>query len=119
MKKLIIGGLLVATMLAGGAVTAMASSDEHSQFENVPPSAPQGLYDALNKLIIKNWNNLSQENRNYYVSHPDKAPTALFPFGIDTDNCAPKGFPTCEESEYPATYAPTAPLSWQCNTDSD
>lgn len=111
MKKKVIVTIVSAIMLVGG-VTAYAASlnPGAGDLVHVDAKAEPSEYKLNNDKISGNWNALTQEQKNFYVNHKNSAPTAFFPFGIDTTVSRPKGYPTHEKAQNPADYPQTAPL---------
>ncbi len=121
MKKQLILAAIATTMILGGSITAMASNPNNNANNNDSPVSPShmGEYWHENDAIIKAWENLSNETKQLYLDNPELAPINIFPFGIDVENQAPIGYPTCLESDEPASYAPTMILPNICNANDD
>lgn len=119
MKEILKKGFITLSLSAvmfGVVGTAMVSADV--QLEEVSPlTTNAGEYELLNFIIQKNWRLLSDKEKEKYLNNPraDK----FFPFGIDVDQKAPKGYPGCKTADFAASYKPTLKLPKFCFPKTD
>lgn len=114
MKKRIIAlGVFATFALVGiGGNWVSASADSELQSIDDVGTYAAGEYEVGNFVIKRNWQRLSNEQKEWYIQNPQ--PSKFFPFGVDATAKYPKGFPDCKDATYAASYPATAKLPELC-----